>query len=620
MISRRGQVSLYVIIAIVIVAGVISYFVLGGKLGAEDIPLELEPVFDYYHGCVENEARAAIELASTQGGRVYVPDYMPGSEYAPFSSQLNFFGFPVPYWFYVSGNGLVKENVPKKSEIENEMARFVEEGLGDCDLEKFYRNGYVIEKGEPNVKVNIENEFVDVKVDATLSVSKGEDAARKVTHEVRLGSQFGKFYLIARKIYKRQKEDALFEQHASDILRLYAPVDGVLIQCAPKIWSTQSVMKDLRVGLEENFRTLKFKGDYYELSEKEREYFVLDEEVDASVNVMYLENWPTKIEIEGEEVDDSVMIAEDVGTQEGMGLMGFCYVPYHFVYDLSFPTLIQIYNNEEIFQFPVVVIIDNNRPREALLPETLLEEEEDFDLCEFKTQEVEISLYNVNLNNVEGNISYECFNQRCRLGETENGVFRGVAPACVNGFLHVRAEGYADKKEQFSSNKESYKDILMEREYLIDVDLLVGGDELDGTAIVSFVKEDGRTSAVALPEAEKIKLSEGSYDISVYVYGDSSITIPASTKRQCNDMPQEGLLGFLGFTQEKCFDISTPETKVDYALIGGGTTSTYLLESELEEGKVTLRVDRLPSPNSMEQLQKNFELLEVKGVAYDFHD
>ena len=29
------------------------------------------------------------------------------------------------------------------------------------------------------------------------------------------------------------------------------------------------------------------------------------------------------------------MIAKPVGTEQGMGIMGFCYSPYHFVYDIN---------------------------------------------------------------------------------------------------------------------------------------------------------------------------------------------------------------------------------------------------------------------------------------------
>jgi hypothetical protein len=614
--KRKGQMAIFVIVALVIVVGVIVYFIVwsGGDGG---YPSELQQVFDYYQSCIESQTRAALSLAGSQGGYVDAGEYVPGSEYAPSSSHLNFLGFPVPYWYYVSGNGIIKEQVPTLQEIEAEIEEFVEEGLHKCDFEYFFASGYLVERGDATVRVDIRETKVNVEVSTDLSVSRGDSSASKSVHKTEIASKFGKFYSLAREIYGFQKDEAIFERYGTDVLRLYAPVDGVEIQCAPKIWSTQEVVNEFKQGLDDNFRTIKFKGDYYDISESEREYFVIDKEVDESVNVIYSQNWPTKIEVDGNDVDEVVMVAEAVGTQEGMGVMGFCYVPYHFVYDVYFPVMVQIYDLNEMFQFPVIAVIENNLPREAFVGETLVSEEDEFDLCKHKTQEIEVTLYDLNLNLVDGNVSYECFDQKCRLGETESGKIRGFVPACVNGHLVVRAGGFADKKQLFSSNDEILADVLLEREYEVEIDIRNLNEE---SAIVLFERDDGLVSSAALPDVDTIKLSEGQYVVKVYVYGDSSITIPASTKTECMDAPREGLLGFIGMTKEKCFDVTIPETKVDYALVGGGTQNVYILESELLKGAVTLSVDKFGAPRSLEELSSNFELVDAKGVGLGFHE
>ncbi len=615
-LGKRGQTAIFVIVAIVIVSGILIYFAVRDGVGEESIPQELAPVFDNYLSCIESEARLAIKLAAAQGGKLDVGEYVPGSEYAPFSSQLNFLGSPVPYWFYVAGNGLFKESVPEESEMEEEIAVFVEEGLRVCDFERFRLEGFEVDVGEPLVAIDVQNDKVVVDVEADLSSSRGDVSARRVSHKVEIDSKFGKFYNLAKEIYSKQKEEAFLEKYALDVLYLYAPVDGVEIQCGPKIWATQNVEQEIKSGLEANLARLKFSGGYYELENEDNEYFVLDKNVDEAVNVLYSSSWPTKIEIEGEGVDADIMMAEAVGTQQGLGAMGFCYVPYHFVYDVSFPVMIQVYNTEEFFQFPVAVVIDNNVAREAVLPEGFAQSEE-FDLCQFSDKEIEVNLYDINLNKVDANLSYECFNQRCRLGETIGGKFRGVAPKCVNGLLQIRADGYSDKEQIFSTNKESYADVVLEREYEIEVDARISGGDA-GNVIVSFTRDDGESSSVALPEFNTVKLSEGQYEVRAYAYGNSSLTIPATTKYECVDVPREGLLGFFGSTDEKCFDISIPESKIDYALIGGGMTNYYILESELSQGRVEVAFERLPVPGSLDELQQNFELFETRRIDLTF--
>ena len=294
---KKGQVAIFVIIAIVIVGAVLVYFVFREDLEGDQIPEELLPVFDYYQSCIEYEARGGLQVAGSQGGYIDVPPYTPGSDYAPFSSHLNFFGTPVPYWYYVSGNGLIKEQIPSESEIEQQLENYIEDGLRACNFELFYQQGFEVNTGNPEVDVQIEDENVNVKVNSDLEVLKEDVSARKSFYELNVGTKFGKFYNLAKQVYSDEKEKAFLEEYALDVLYLYAPVDGVELQCGPRIWSTVSVMNELREGLENNFETLKFSGNYYQLSDERRKYFVLDTPVTEAVNVMYSKNWPTKISL-----------------------------------------------------------------------------------------------------------------------------------------------------------------------------------------------------------------------------------------------------------------------------------------------------------------------------------
>ncbi len=612
--NKKGQLMIFVIIAIIIVAGAIIYFLVREKIIAGEIPSELRAVFDYYGKCIEQEARTAIELAGSQGGYVNVNEleYRPGSEYAPSSSQLNFLGFPIPYWYYISGNGLTKEQVPKKSDIENGIADYIRERVNDCNFDYFYEQGFGIEFGKPEARVDINDEKIVIEVISDLTVSRGENKGRKKEYSIEINSKLGKFYEIARKIYNRENKDAIFDTYGVDVLRLYAPVDGVEISCSGKIWKTREVIDEIKMGLEANIAAIKFKGDYYNLKDKRDKYYEVDlgERIDENVNLIYLRNMPTKIEINGEGVDNNLMIALPVGIQEGLGVLGFCYAPYHFIYDVSFPILVQIFNENEIFQFPIVAIIDNNVAREAEFSE--IEEEGGIELCELNTQDVDINLYDVNLNRVNANISYQCFDQRCELGESVDGNLVAKAPACLNGYLIARGEGFAEKRELFSSNNK-VADIILDREYNVKLDLRIRGKELDGTAIVIFNK-DGKSVSTALPDVSEVKLSEGSYELIVYVYGNSSIVIPGSKKTECQEIPRSGLAGFFGATKEQCFDINIPETKIDYALRGGGKGEVYLLDERLEKGTLEIDVGELSIPKSLEELQYNYASFENMRV------
>src|SRR3989344_4139856 len=98
-LDKRGQVTIFVIIAIVILAGVAVYFLARGNLGVSGIPTSLEPVFNYYTECIKEETKTAIELAGSQGGYVETP---------PFLTLVNFIYSPQPLPVLVSNEKVKK--------------------------------------------------------------------------------------------------------------------------------------------------------------------------------------------------------------------------------------------------------------------------------------------------------------------------------------------------------------------------------------------------------------------------------------------------------------------------------------------------------------------------------
>lgn len=610
--GKRGQVAIFIIIALLLVGGIIIYFVVRERGAVETIPEEFSGIYQAYDSCLEARTREAIGLAESGGGRVYPGDYIPGSDYAPFGNQLNFLGFGVPYWYYVSGNGLIKENVPSKTDMQNDIARYVEERVNDCNLDAFYEQGFYINLGQPMANVVISDSDVKVSLSSDISSSREATSARKTSYSISVVSKLGTLYNDALGIYNYEMQSAFLENYSVDVMRNYAPVDGVEISCSGKIWKTREMADDLKNALSANIGAVKFNGNYYTLNNAEDKYFVVDKSVNEPVNLIYSTSWPSRVEIYG--ADNELMVASPMGAQEGMGAMGFCYSPYHFVYDIYYPVLVQLSSGDEMFQFPVTVVVDKNVPRNALYSE-ISWDESTFDLCAQKTQDVNVNIYDINLNSIDANISYECFNQKCRLGESENGKFSGKAPACVNGYVYANSEGYAENKVLFSSNEETSADIILERAREIKAKLKVGGEDWDGNAIISFFGE--KSASTALPGDGAMTLSEGLYNVSVYVYDDTSLTIPSSTKTQCTTIPKSGVLGFFGATTQQCIPISIPETKIESALAGGGKSEIYVFDSDLENGEITLSVDKLPKPTTLEQLQANYALFEAMNVGFE---
>lgn len=611
----RGQASIFVIVAIALagafaLAGVVWQLQKTG--GGQSVSGE---VFQYYEECVARETRDALALAGTQGGYVTTPAFVPGSDYAPFSSQLDFLGFPVPYWLYVSGNGVLKEQVPTQREIEYSLAAYLTTAIQTCDFSAFAERGVQVTVGAAEVIVRLRDDVIDVRVSQNVLVESSEESARREKHDVVVPSRFGALYRQALSLYHYERASAFLENYSHDVLRLYAPVDGVETSCAPKVWATRDVVTTLHEGLAANLAAVKLKGDYYTLQDDTAKYFVVDRKTEDHVRFLYNTKWPSRTEIRG--ASQETMIAEPVGLQQGLGALGFCYAPYHFVYDLSFPVLIQISSGDELFQFPVVVVIDHNVPRQAA-GSVFVEDKDIEDLCALATEPLSVAVKDVLLQPIaKAEVSYACFEQLCSIGATGgDGSVTGSVPGCMNGYLSVRAAGYAPQRQIFSSTQEHESAVILDRLYSVALDVNIAGQYPSGLALISF--EGPESASVAYPDVRNVSLVEGAYNITVYAYGNASIKIPESTSRECTTAPRSGFAGLFGQTREHCFDLRMPETTVDTALIGGGSTSLYLLPAELEKGTLAIRVPALPKPTTLEQLQANYEAFASQRVEAVF--
>jgi len=407
--NNKGQLTIFILIAV--------FFVFGDSLITTEIPVSIEPVYNTFLSCLEEDILTGISILESQAGYIELPDFEPGSHYMPFSSQLDFLGNAVPYWYYVSGNNIQKEQVPSENDMEEQLSNFVSEKVSNCVFDDYYEQGFEISFSSALAEVDIRDNEVEISLDMDLNIEKGEDNVLIKNHKVSVNSKLGILYNSARKIYDYEQETLFLEEYAIDTLRIYAPVDGVELTCSPLTWNTNDVFDELQEAIEANTLALKTQGGDFSIKKEENKYFIEDIFVEGDVRFLNSKDWPYTFEVNPSE--GSILIAEPVGNQQGLGILGFCYAPYHFVYDVKYPVLIQIFLNDEIFQFPVAVVIQGNSPREALDAEAVGEIRIS-EFCEQKNTEVQVNVFDTKLNPVDAEISYECFGTKCLIGDTSS--------------------------------------------------------------------------------------------------------------------------------------------------------------------------------------------------------
>ena len=603
MILKRGQLTVFVIVAIVLIAAVALFFAIRGNIFVSQIPSSLEPVYTTFVSCLEEDTLTGIDTLESQGGYIELPDFSPGSDFMPFSSQLDFLGNPIPYWYYVSGNNITREQIPSKNEMEEQIANFVEQRIRNCAFDSYYDEGFEIFIDAGGARARILNNRVDVSLNADLTIRKGDESVVVGNHDVSVNSELNSLYDSAKKVYDFEQENLFLENYGIDALRLYAPVDGVELTCSPLTWNAFEIYNNLTTAIE---------GNTFAINAKDDKYFDLDLPVSHEVRFVNSRNWSNSFEVNPSE--ENILISSPVGTQPGLGVLGFCYVPYHFVYDVKYPVLIQVSGESETFQFPMAVVIQGNKPRLAQETDAVLVGVPE--LCGQKNALTEVRVFDSEFGNINADVSYECSGTVCSIGKTENGIIKTNFPQCVNGYVIARTENYEEGKQEYSAIRSGSVDVFLEKIYEKNVELKLNGQNYNGQATVNFIKDDGNSKVVVYPEQRKVKLSEGQYEVQVHMYKNSTLNIGATTSKTCVEIPASGLGGFFGFTKENCYNIEFPAQIVSNALAGGGTQNYYILESDLQNSNtIEINGESLPIPSSIDQLQKNYILFDEKKLA-----
>ncbi len=633
--SKRAQLAIFVIIALVIVAGVGGFVLLKDRIFKTTVPAEYAPIYDYYLSCLKAGAEDGIGILGTQAGYIDPPSFEPGSQHAPFSNQLEFMGFGIPYWYYVSGNGVIKEQIPSKREMQNQLGGYIAGKLAECDFTEFRRQGYFVQLGDASASTQISDDKISINAKQQLTISnpssESSESAVISNHKLDVDSNLGAFYDKAAEIYDYEKKNMFLENYAVDVLNLYAPVTGTELSCKPLVWNPSDVIKKVQNALAANI------GAVHPAETETKDYFAVDigksadseSAAKSSARFLYSPDWVSRFEVWP--TKSGIMMANIVGPEQGLGAAGFCYVSYKFVYDMYFPVLVQVYNSdnaEEVFQFPVAVVVSKNQPREALATTPLVESEES--ICDTSNSELAIYTYNTHLEPVEAEISFQCMSDVCALGATNKSsggqaVLEAKVPQCVNGILKAEAEGYKTAEQYISTDAETLADVILSREYSLALEIYVDGSLTKNMAIVAVSEnaagadDSGQLAAsAAYPSNAEISLSDGDYKFELKVYKDGKITIPESTRRECVDAPKSGMLGVLGITEEKCFDYTMPSQTVSNLLYAGGKTSKYVTQSELESAKkIKIFANSVALPSSADKLQETYNLVEGSEVRVE---
>lgn len=156
---KKGQVTLIIIIAIVLVGVLLVFFAFKEKIIFDGVGFdpEIELIYNQLSNCIEQRAIDAIRLVGLQGGYVVFPE-----------NFIDLEPFGVGYGFYNGRNVLLKE-----SEIQKGIEKYIDSTVSYCVDEGDFLDYEVVFEGIKS-KVRLSNKKINVVVEYPSFVAKGE--------------------------------------------------------------------------------------------------------------------------------------------------------------------------------------------------------------------------------------------------------------------------------------------------------------------------------------------------------------------------------------------------------------------------------------------------------------
>ncbi len=171
--QKRGQVTIFVIIAILIVAGIFLFFYVKDKSSSltPSIHKDIQPVYNYVQNCLKDSGENALNRIGEQGG------------YFLMSEEVPFIDGRIPYYFYEG-----KNIMPSKNHIGEEISKQTLYYLPIClnNLSEFKDEGFSFTFGNPILSSKIIRTEIILELDYPITIYKEETAFVLTSFEKRI--------------------------------------------------------------------------------------------------------------------------------------------------------------------------------------------------------------------------------------------------------------------------------------------------------------------------------------------------------------------------------------------------------------------------------------------------
>ena len=499
--SKKGQVTIIIIVgmAVLLLFTLILYLTgifikepltESGEPVIEDVPQEFKPIQSFTQSCLEQVGKRGLKVLGEQGGYLHPELIGEFSSLNPTDADgIDLGSLKIPYWHY---NGEANSELittfgshrphlysseDKELSVETQLENYVNERLASClnEYAAFAGQGFRIDADLSSKKttVNIKDETVNFLMVMNVKASKENAQAEMTQFFVKLPLKLKAYYDTASMLVNSEREFSFMERQTLDLISTFSAVDKtklpptseIKFEVSPSaVWTEPRVKEDfqemltshvpmLRMLESNNFYRYQYPvSDLSGVFQRNYDNMILPYEIQEGldVNFDYL-GWPIYFNANN---DQGAIKPQSLSAN--FNILNFAMQHYYTVYDLSYPVLITIRDENALngegynFVFAMESNIRNNEPvsvDSALIPPISVNERSLIcDEDKWNTEPIAITVVDSfthdPLQAVQIGFSIP-ESDNCILGETDAaGEFEGPYPAVYGGIGSLIKEGY----------------------------------------------------------------------------------------------------------------------------------------------------------------------------------
>jgi len=202
--SKRSQTTVFIIIAILMVVGILMIFLLRGKQGIEVFRPSAYNPEQYIEKCIEDATSEAIAIMLPQGGHIN-----PGNYKLYKNNKVAYLCYNNNYYYTC-----INQQPMYIEFLEQEIHDYIEPKIKDCfySLKQEYQSKkYSVDEGTLNFNVELNPKHIEIDVTKRFEFGRNQEIQKYNKFRVKINSPLYDLAVVAQEIASQEAKFCNFE-------------------------------------------------------------------------------------------------------------------------------------------------------------------------------------------------------------------------------------------------------------------------------------------------------------------------------------------------------------------------------------------------------------------------